>query len=138
MKPHRKITIAFAVAGILAAGVVWFNYGRMPGYEHLSPRDLLGVRQAVRRQTTEPIVRIIPDGAGAVRVMTGRRGTNGLEGGGIEYQVNETSRGWQIVGHSGWISEAPNQRRRVDAGWPLLFAFSHPWPSATHAGRYAR
>src|SRR5437762_189539 len=100
MKLHRKIMIALAVAGILSAGLVWFNYGPMPGYEHLSPRDLLGIRQAIRRQTTEPILRIIPDGAGAVRVMTGRRGTNGLDGGGIEYQMNETSRGWEIVGHS--------------------------------------
>jgi len=51
MKPHRKIAIALAVVGIVVAGVVWFNYGRIPGYEHLSPRDLLGIRQAIRRQT---------------------------------------------------------------------------------------
>jgi len=110
----------------------------MPGYEHLSPRDVIGIRQAIRRQTAEPIVRIIPDGPGAVRVMTGRRGTNGLDGGGIEYQMNETSSGWEIVGQSGWMNEAPNHRRGVDAGWPLLLAFSYPWPRAAQAGRSAK
>ena len=136
MKRLWRIRIGFAVAGIIAAGVVWFNYGHMPGYEHLFPHDLLRIRQAIRRHTFEPIVRIIPDGPGAVRVMTGKRGS-GLDGGGIEYQLNETSSGWEIVGRSGWMSALPNQRPGVDAGWPLLFAFSSTRPRATQAERSA-
>jgi hypothetical protein len=30
---------------------------------------------------------------------------------------------------------AANERSRVDAGWPVLFAFQCPWPRATHRER---
>ena len=136
MKLNRKTTIGLTVAGVLAGGGIWFNNGPLPGYQHLSPRDLLHIRQAIRRQTSEPIVRIIPDGPGAVRVMTGKRGS-GLDGGGIEYQLNGTSSGWEIVGRSGWMSALPNQRPGADAGWRVLFAFQRPWPRAAQAGRSA-
>jgi hypothetical protein len=104
MKLSRKI-IAVTI-GILAIGTFWFEWGRVPGYQYISPRDLLRIRRAVRRDTSEPIVRIVPEHPGALRVITGRPGS-GLDGGGIEYQLNETSTGWIIVGRSSWMSALP-------------------------------
>jgi len=35
------------------------------------------------------------------------------------------------------MENEPNERPGVDAGWPVLFAFSRAWPRATQAERYA-
>jgi hypothetical protein len=104
MKPSRKI-VAVTI-GILAIGTSWFEWGRVPGYQYLSPHDLLRIRRAVRHETSERIIRIVPEHPGAVRVTTGRP-ASGLDGAGIEYQLNETSDGWVIVGHSSWMSALP-------------------------------
>ena len=127
MLSDRKITIGIAFAGVLAAGIIWFTYGHTPGYGHLSPQDLRLIRYAVRKQTSEPILRIICDGRGIVRVITGHKGS-GLSGGGIEYHLIETSSGWKIVGHTGWMSAAPIGRRAC-AARRTLFAFSYAYSS---------
>ena len=104
MKLCRKVV--GVTIGILAISILWFEWGRVPGYHYVSPHDLLQIRRAVRRETAEPIVRIFPEHPGAVRVITGRRGS-GLDGGGIEYQFNETSTGWIVVGRSSWMCALP-------------------------------
>lgn len=103
---NKKFTI-FAVLGLgFGAVATWYFSGLGDG---LSGSDILAIRRTIRQETAEPILKISGESSTTAIVVTGRRGT-GLDGGGHEYHLNRTDRGWQIVGQSVWVSMRPEKR----------------------------
>ena len=109
---RKKLTILGLVGVGIATVATWYFSGIGGG---LSGSDIIAIRQTIRQETAEPILRISGESSSTATVLTGRRG-NGLDGGGHEYHLNRTERGWQIVSRSAWVSMRPNKSLQPTPG----------------------